>query len=82
MHIETKPHASVADRMLCMTYKNWRGDVGDRHVTPIKIIFGSTEWHPEPQWLMIAWGHDKAAERAFAVKDCIAFKCWRGDAQS
>ena len=51
-------------------YTNWKGNVSERHVTPITIDWGSTEWHPEPQWLLHAFDLDKGAERHFALKDC------------
>ena len=31
------------------------------------LRFGSTQWHPEPQWLLQAWDVDKDAERDFAL---------------
>lgn len=51
------------------SYRNWRGEIAERRVRPIRMEFGATEWHPEPQWLMIAWDLDKNAERAFAMAD-------------
>jgi hypothetical protein len=51
------------------TYKNYRGDIAVRNVTPISVRFGSTEWHPEPQWLLLAFDHEKQAEREFAMTD-------------
>lgn len=53
-----------------MTYTNYRGEVSVRNVTPIDIEFGSTDWHPEPQWLMSAYDNDKGAHRVFALRDC------------
>ena len=53
-----------------MRYRNWRGELGVRHVTPISLRFGASEWHRKPQWLMRAYDHDKQAEREFALLDC------------
>jgi predicted DNA-binding transcriptional regulator YafY len=52
-----------------IVYTNWRGETAERHVRPIKIWFGSTEWHKEAQWLMRALDVDKKEERDFALKD-------------
>ena len=51
------------------TYKNYRGETSIRVVRPIMIAFGTTDFHPEPQWLLYAWDLNKAAERVFAMKD-------------
>jgi uncharacterized membrane-anchored protein len=48
------------------TYTNYRGETAIRRISPISARFGSTEWHPEPQWLLLAFDHDKQAEREFA----------------
>jgi predicted DNA-binding transcriptional regulator YafY len=56
------------------TYRNYRGEVGERHVIPRGIFFGATEYHPEPQWLLSAFDVDKGAPRTFAVRD---IKNWR-----
>jgi hypothetical protein len=50
-------------------YTNYRGERGLRRILPLDIKFGSNEWHPEPQWLLIAIDEDKKAERIFALKD-------------
>lgn len=54
---------------LTFVYRNWRGEIGTRKVRPMRIEFAATEWHPERQWLLIAWDEDKASERSFAIKD-------------
>lgn len=55
---------------IAMLYTNHRGEISIRNVTPILIDFGSSEWHPDPQWLMSAYDNDKRVHREFAVKDC------------
>lgn len=50
-------------------YTNWRGETAERTIVPIKIWFGSTEWHKEEQWLLRALDTEKQAERDFAIKD-------------
>lgn len=54
---------------LRIEYTNWRGETSVRTILPIKIWFGSTEWHPGKQWLMRALDIDKDAERDFALTD-------------
>lgn len=52
-----------------ITYTNWRGETSQRTIIPRGIWFGSTEWHPEPQWLLRAFDVEKQAQRDFALKD-------------
>ncbi len=54
---------------LSFRYRNYRGEVSVRTVRPINIYFGSTEWHPEPQWLLAATDIEKGERRDFAIKD-------------
>lgn len=51
-------------------YKNYRGELSVRTVTPVEFYWGSTEYHPEPQWIMKAIDHEKNAVRDFALRDC------------
>lgn len=53
---------------LIVTYRNWRGEVSERRILPILIRYGTSKWHPEPQWLMLATDVDKGEEREFALK--------------
>lgn len=52
-----------------MRYKNWRGEVAVRTVIPQRIYWGSTEWHPNEQWLLEVLEVDKQVTRVFAVAD-------------
>ena len=52
-----------------LVYTNWRGETSERTITPMHVWFGATDWHPEPQWLLRAWDHERNAERDFALKD-------------
>lgn len=54
-------------------YTNYRGETSLRAITPKRIHFGSTDWHPEPQWLMDADDSEKGQERTFAMKDIRAW---------
>lgn len=52
-----------------LIYTNWKGETGPRRIIPRRIWWGSTEWHPEPQWLITAFDMEKEAERDFALAD-------------
>lgn len=56
------------------TYTNYRGWTGVRRVRPLRIRFGPSEWHPEPQWLLDAYDLDKGADRSFALKDVTGWR--------
>ncbi len=51
------------------TYTNYKGVTAKRRVRPIKLKFGSTEFHPKQQWLLDAWDCDKRSYRTFAMAD-------------
>ena len=58
---------------LTFRYKNYRGVIEDRRVTPTGLVYGSDEYHPAPQWLLLACDHDRKAERTFAVASILWF---------
>ena len=57
-------------------YTNWRGERRTRAIFPITIEFGSTEWHPEKQWLLSALDleDEHLTEKKFALKDIHSWK--------
>jgi hypothetical protein len=58
-------------------YTNYRGERGWRTIQPRGIFFGSTEYNPDPEWLLIA--HDVVkGRRVFAMKDIHAWKVGEG----
>lgn len=63
------PGIDRATQPIKLTYRNYRGEISERTITPQSVWYGSTDWHPEPQWLLTAFDHDKQAERDFALKD-------------
>lgn len=63
-----------ARSVVVIRYTNYRGETADRRIIPIRIRFGSTEWHPEEQWLLDAFDLDRGADRAFALKDVLQWK--------
>lgn len=50
-------------------YINWQGESEVRTVVPKLLFWGSTEFHPQEQWLLRAQDVERNAERTFAVKD-------------
>ena len=52
-------------------YRNWHGKVGTRTARAIRLTYGATEWHPEPQWLLEALDIEKNDVRLFALRDMV-----------
>lgn len=48
-------------------YTNWRGERGERRIRPLRIYHGASQYHRDPQWIMIALDVSKRAERHFAM---------------
>lgn len=59
----------IKRRSIKIRYKNWRGEISEREIVPIKIFGGETEWHPEWQWFMKAFDIGKGEIRDFALLD-------------
>jgi hypothetical protein len=57
--------------VVIIRYTNYRGETANRRIVPIGIRFGSTEWHPEQQWLLEAFDLERDAARSFALKDVL-----------
>lgn len=53
-----------------VSYLNHRGDRALREITPLRVRYGSTEHHPEPQFLLEVFDHGRNAARTYALKDC------------
>lgn len=70
---EPAPDA-IPNAAVMIDYTNYRGERGLRRVIPDQIFFGSNEWHPEPQWLMLAYDCEKKAERIFSVRDIHSWR--------
>lgn len=56
-------------RTVAIDYTNHRGERAWRIIDIMRYRFGSSEWHPEPQPLLVAWCHEKRAVREFALCD-------------
>ena len=59
----------LEDLSIRVVYKNYRGEEEVRHILPIRLFYGSTEWHKEKQWLIKVYDLDKNATRDYALKD-------------
>jgi predicted DNA-binding transcriptional regulator YafY len=57
------------ERQVTIGYTNHRGEHSMRRILPIKIWFGATHWHPQPQWLLKAIDIEKDNYRDFALRD-------------
>lgn len=55
--------------LVTVIYTNYRGEIAVRRIRPMRVYFGATEYHPEPQWLVEAMDIDKEAIRIFALRD-------------
>ncbi|WP_201712564.1 hypothetical protein [Acidiphilium sp. C61] len=59
------------DLRVGFVYRNWRGELAERRVEIRGLWYGSTEWHPEPQWFLKAIDLDKHVSRDFALRDIM-----------
>jgi len=62
--------ASYLQRLVEVHYRNWRGEERTRTIHPLELKWGSTEWHPEDQWLILAVDPEDGKTKLFALKDC------------
>jgi predicted DNA-binding transcriptional regulator YafY len=60
--------------VITIRYTNYRGETALRRILPKAIQFVSTQWHPEPQWVMEAFDLDRKEDRSFAIKDILDWK--------
>jgi len=58
---------------LHFTYKNYKGDINDRSVRPVRLKFGYSQYHPskEPEYFLVGFDKDKQALREFLVSDIL-----------
>lgn len=62
------------DARVCIDYVNHRGQRALRSVTPKRVWFGETEWHPDGQWLLEGFDHDRGETRNYAISDIISWR--------
>lgn len=56
---------------LRLAYTNHRGETRVRVATPLAVRFGTSEWHPEPQWLLEVFDEEKGEPRTFAFSGLV-----------
>jgi len=61
------------DKKVKILYTNYRGETKIREIIPEKIWYGTTEWHPENDWILDAFDLEKKSIRSFSIKD---IKAW------
>ena len=54
-------------------YRNWKGNLKWREITPITMVYMKSEYYDEPQWFIEAFDQEKAKVRHFAVKNILSF---------
>ena len=56
-------------------YKNWKGEISDRSVIPIRVVVKRSIYHNDniPCWIMVAYDQDKQAFRDFALSDILQY---------
>ena len=50
-----------------LVYTNWEGVTASRNIKPLYLWYGTTEWHPEPQWLIAGIDMETGNRRDFAL---------------
>lgn len=65
--------ATMDSKAVLIRYTNYKGVTADRVVLPERLWFGSTSWHPTPQWLMDALDVAKGERRTFALSDVASW---------
>lgn len=60
-------------RIQTVRYRNYRGEVSTRHIIPLGVWFGVSEFHASEgeQWFVKAYDIDKEDNRDFALKDFL-----------
>ena len=55
-------------------YTNYRGEQSHRKARILAVRWGTSDWHPEAQWLLMCWDLAKDEFREFAMKDMTNLK--------
>lgn len=63
---ELKP---APGEVVWIDYTNWRGERAVRQIRPQALVWGCTQYHPKPQWLLQALDMEKGEPRGFALCD-------------
>jgi predicted DNA-binding transcriptional regulator YafY len=68
-----KAEEMPVEKAVRILYTNYRGETALRSIVPHRLYYGSTDWHPGPQWLLEALDIEKGQNRTFAMKDVRAW---------
>ena len=71
------PGIGADDKVANILYTNYKGERAWRQILPVRIWYGSTEWHPEAQWFMDAEDVLRGCTRSFALSDIALWKSGR-----
>lgn len=52
---------------LVVIYRNYRNEVRERHIRPVRWWFGKTQYHPTPGWVCTAVDLDRKPEDGSVV---------------
>ena len=61
------PPCSHSRQYVVIDYTNYLGVRAKRTILPHKLEFRTSEWHPEPQWILEALDCTKGQYRDFAM---------------
>lgn len=51
-------------------YTNYRGETRVREIIPLNVLFKSTRYHPELQYMLECFDVEKNEIRIYSLKDC------------
>lgn len=61
------------ERAVQIDYTNWQGQRAIRTIIPKYIVFDSNQYHPKPQWLVMAIDVESGTVRSFAQENIHAW---------
>jgi hypothetical protein len=61
------------EKIICVLYRNHRGETAFRRIIPGGMSFGISRFHPDkpPSWLLEVYDVDKKKERTFYFFDIL-----------
>lgn len=65
--IRDEPSTAEPEQYALIDYTNYRGERRMRRIKPIKIYFGTNDYHSDPQWLLSAIDVERDELRDFAM---------------
>ena len=64
--VDTTPQQANAVEMI---YTNYRGETSQRSILPVGLRWGTSKWHTDPCWLLLAFDFGISENREFALQD-------------